>query len=711
MIRRLVLGGLLAFVGCSHPTGPSVATAVAPTTSSVAAPVSSAAPPISPVSSNSTPSTASAQLQAAVLQRAEAYEEACATDDAFPSTFRTTADALAWMSLGSRPTASAPWGPPPLDRLRAAVAVSCSAVIARDDAHPPDFDASTLLRLVYRHGSALPPDVTQSIHDALIGFKYWIDEGGTDNMVFWSENHQILLATAETLAGQLYPAETFTNSGLTGLQHVQKARPRVMRWLDERLRFGFSEWNSPGYYEEDFSALFNLADFAQDPAVQERACMVMDLMLFDLARLNLGGSFAPSSGRCYGEWKTNAHFQSVGNLMQILFGTRGQFDGPNSPAAHWLATSTRYKAPSVLLAIGQDTSGWVDRSRVSISFDEAPSVGIGFTSLDDGMFWWGHGAYVAKQTIATTRSMVLAWNDANMKAELQSDLGPIAPVFYLLPDADLAAAADAASPLTEGMCLTRANLYTYRRPDVMLSSAQDYRRGQVGPQQQIWQATLGTSAVVFTTAPGQQNHDGPNYWTGNATMPEVVQSEDALIAAYDPSLIAVAQMGLPETHAWFDATQFDESETRGSWTFGRKGTGYVGLYSDQPIAANGSDLVASGWQNIFICQVGDEARWTTFAAFKDACAQAPISVHYPNALDTSPIRVDYGVPGRSTLELDYGGQATLGGQPLATDEFPRFENPYSQTAWGSPTTDITFGGFTLHLYHDASSDVRQGDGL
>jgi hypothetical protein len=417
------------------------------------------------------------------------------------------------------------------------VSVGCANLAARDDSHPPDFDANDLLRLMYRYPTVsspgakaptnrLPVDVTTAIHDALIGFKYWIVVGGPDNICFWSENHQIQFASVEYLAGQLFPGETFTNSGMTGLAHKAKARTRALRWLDERLKFGFSEWNSPGYYEEDFRALFNLVDFCDDALVARRASMVLDLLVFDLARFTENGSFGVTSGRCYqkiggdfSQWKSSGWQQSVGELIQILFGTRGRFNGSSSPAAISYATSS-YEVPTVLLSIGQDTPAhFVDRSRVSVDFGEAATWGIGFNGLADGMFWWGHAGYMTKETIANTRQILQSYGVANMQGNLQSALGFAYPVFLAMTDQELQDAADLASPITEGMCLTKANLSTYRNKDAMLSSVQNYRPGQIGPQQQIWQATLGMTAVVWGSLPGKREDDGPGYWTGNAAIP------------------------------------------------------------------------------------------------------------------------------------------------------------------------------------------------
>jgi hypothetical protein len=747
----------------------------------------------------------SLQLPRDARDRARAYLEACATDSSFGGPWRSLSDSIAWMEVGHRATEHDAFGPTPFDLVGQKVDEGIAHLAARSDDHPPDFDANDLIRLIYLYpavpyvlahptvsgssssststttatkitatsgaarairaatayapalaaatGAApappppphnrLPRDIDGKIRTALLNWKYWIDEGGPDDMVYWSENHQILFPTAEYLAGQLMPNERFTNSGMRGIDHKNKARPRVLRWLDERLKFGFNEWNSPGYYEEDFKALFNLVDFADDPLISRRASMVLDLMIFDLARFTEHGSFGVTSGRCYqkiggdfSQWKANGWQQSVGNFIQILFGTRGRFDGSGAVSALFFATSQKYEVPAVLCAIGQDKPDYfVDRSRVSLDFDEGNDWGIGTKGLDDGMFWWAKGAYMAKQTIANTRWMIKSFNVHRLGNDIKDTLGFAYGAFLSMPDGALYAAADTLSPVTEGMCLTKANLYTYRNKDVMLSSVQDYRRGQVGPQQQVWQATLGMESVVFTTLPGKHESDGPGYWTGSAALPSAIQHENAVIVAYDAPMIVKVSQGLHRTHAWLDRSKFDEIELRrgsnlhgawgvtshGTWLFARKGNGYVGLYSnegyDSGSGAN-NDWVSSGsWTNVYVCQVGNPAEFGSFENFKNQVTAARIYIHYPHFGDWSPVYCGYDIPGKGRLELHYGDRPAFNGQQFSVDDFPRYENPYTSVPWGLGAVGIRHQGMKLIHLRDTVNpqnpklDVRLGDGL
>ena len=304
-----------------------------------------------------------------------------------------------------------------------------------------DFHSTDLIRfltLTTDDDRRVDPPVREAARLALQYFKYWIDQPAAklldgsdrDEMTFWSENHQILFAQSELFAALLLPERPFPRGGLgdagsplTGADHLAGGLMRAERWLDHRLRFGFAEWNAPGYYDEDLPPLFNLADFcpAPRPALPKsqqdalgrigvKAAMVLDLIMFDLARFTCRGSFGATAGRAYWESKAYGWEQSVGDTIELLFGTRGDFKGVE-PAAIALATST-YQVPDALLGIGLDRAyldrdqHYVDRSRVSITFDEAADNGIGFDTDEDMFFWWSLGAFFTPKTLEGTKKAV-----------------------------------------------------------------------------------------------------------------------------------------------------------------------------------------------------------------------------------------------------------------------------------------------------------------
>ncbi|MFN2152573.1 MAG: hypothetical protein ACK2T5_13300, partial [Anaerolineales bacterium] len=225
-------------------------------------------------------------------------------------------------------------------------------VDARED--PSDFTLTSLIRLYYlNHGNGkLSPEQEISIEKTFLGDMYWLDEPGTTYVEMWTENHQILNHSAEYLAGQLFPDKFFSNNGQTGQWHMDHAKPLILQWIDLRARTGFSEWDSETYYPEDLAPLLNLVDFAQDPEIAQRAAMLVDLIIFDIAVDSFHGHFATSHGRV-----TAGSIQSANTSMTTIIALawgQGKFTTTGNMGAVSLATSQKYEVPSVIQALALD---------------------------------------------------------------------------------------------------------------------------------------------------------------------------------------------------------------------------------------------------------------------------------------------------------------------------------------------------------------------
>jgi hypothetical protein len=326
--------------------------------------------------------------------------------------------------------------------------------------------------------------------------------------------------------------------------------------------------------------------------------------------------------------------------------------------------------PDVLVTIGNDAPDkGLSRSRVSINFEDAGSYNIGFESEQDVMFWWSRGAFFAKEVIVASWEVVARYHltktspfhdvfpkiiAAASALSHGPSLNPIQAGENLTrlatgapyDKAYLAEVADTVSFVTEGVTLTRANLYAYRTPNVMLSSVQNFHSGQLSFQAQFCEATLSLGASVWTTYPAagdpaglSGSHDGPNWWTGSATLPRVIQVNNAAIIAYDPGDAQFLLFG-HRTHAWFPKHAFDpgsvvqstgtvrmsdvfdtSSASAAMWTFGKVGDGYVGLFSAQAPTWTTSgpwadkELIADGFRNVFIIQIGDAGQYGSYESF------------------------------------------------------------------------------------------------
>ena len=142
---------------------------------------------------------------------------------------------------------------------------------------------------------------------------------------------------AETaLVGQLWQDETFqpcrlfvdagdTTGARTGAQRRDRGRARVLKWLNNRLMFGWMEFNSSGYYREHLWALLNLVDFALDEEVRTKATMAVDLMLFDVTRYLHRGAMGAAGGRSQFKSKSHGFDNGLTDVVEIMLGVKGVF--------------------------------------------------------------------------------------------------------------------------------------------------------------------------------------------------------------------------------------------------------------------------------------------------------------------------------------------------------------------------------------------------
>jgi hypothetical protein len=484
-----------------------------------------------------------------------------------------------------------------------------------------DFYLVGLLGMLYRYADdpAFPQEINGPLEQCVLGFKYWMDEPGSDAMCYWSENHQILFHTCEILAGQLYPERVFGNAGQDGAWHRAKGERMALSWLRKRAAGGFREWDSNCYFEHDVLALAHLADLADDQHVRELAAVVLDKLLFSMALNSFHGAFGSTHGRTYTPMIKGARLEPTAGISRLAWGM-GVFN-QHLLGSVGLACAQGYELPPIIAQIAADQP------------DEL-------------------------------------WSRERHAGELEqwSDLG-------------------------EGAW--EVNKVTYKTPDYMLCSAQDYRPGEPGYQQHIWQATLGPDAVVFATNPPCVSEEGshrPNFWHGNVTLPRVAQWKDALIAIHN----------LPDddwldfTHAYFPLAAFDEHALRDGWAFARQGDGYLALTAAQGLALTTQgdsayrELRSAGRQNIWLCHMGRAALDGSFAEFQHAVLTLDVRLDGLSA-QCSTLRGDM-------LAFGWQGPLLLNGQEQLITGFKHYDNPYCSNELGEQSMEIRYGEQLMRLH-------------
>ena len=594
-----------------------------------------------------------------------------------------------------------------------------------------DFDLMAYQWVLRLGRDVLPVATIAALGSAIAGARYRYDDplpaGDVDNKWFWSENHRIIFAVDEYLGGLALPDRVFTFTGLTGAQHAARSRERIVAWIRERARFGFSEWHSNTYMKFDYSPLLTLVEFSDDEELVSLAASALDVCYFDLAAHTLDGAYGVTHGRAYKASKTNSLVESSFGTAKLLFDTTDQpYESLADIGPMFLGASQKYRLPEVIrrVAVSQDVVRIRERHGVALDphepFSVAPVAPFGYRYDDPENlpFWWSHGALTSWQMIPTTLAAANRWR--LFDTELFQRFSAIKQFSDVNPGLAQVVARELA-PFAAAGVLGEAHTYTWRSPDAMLSSVVDHRVGDAMEQVHAWQATLGPEAVVFTTHPSEGvretldwSVDG-GYWTGTASMPRSAQRDRAAIHVYRPSYEPPTDPILgpyfsyePFTHAFFPQDRFDEVIERDGWVMGRKGDGYVALWSERPTqwraydvateATGGHtlpfDLLAPGGpDNVWIVEVGRQVDHGSFAAFVGAIATSAPAVTRTGG----SMSVSYASPSAGELRLDDRGKFLVDGVATPLRDHPRHSSPWAEQCHLGEGFDIRDGDARLAL--------------
>ena len=126
-----------------------------------------------------------------------------------------------------------------------------------------------------------------------------------------------------------------------------------MAWLDEKAKYGFSEWHSDVYYPKDIEPLLLLVDFADKP-IARRAAAMLDVFLYDLALHQLKGNNGVTHGRSYMKDKSKATDEDVFNVTKVAFATTSKpYQSRGDATAVAMAATTRYRLPRAIEQIAR----------------------------------------------------------------------------------------------------------------------------------------------------------------------------------------------------------------------------------------------------------------------------------------------------------------------------------------------------------------------
>jgi hypothetical protein len=173
---------------------------------------------------------------------------------------------------------------------------------------------------------------------------------GSENHAFAAQSSFLLvsqfLKNSPDLANRTY------EDGRKPAEHYEAWRRFWLKLLDERAKRGiYVEVASPSYEDETRQAIQNIRDFAEDPALRQKAEMLLDVTYALIVQDSLGnGVRGGAKSRVYAFRDDKFRVGGKDVNYNLIFGTAGYVPGGSDQA-----TST-YFPPSAVLKLGRETN-------------------------------------------------------------------------------------------------------------------------------------------------------------------------------------------------------------------------------------------------------------------------------------------------------------------------------------------------------------------
>ena len=620
-----------------------------------------------------------------------------------------------------------------------------------------DFTAAGLIRFYLENEHRLAEENKAEIKKCLTGFKYWMDQydGRKDSMCHWSENHQILFATTEYLAGCEWADATFAD-GKSGADHVEMAKERIDAWMYQRYYYGFNEYYSNNYYPEDIAPMANFIQFAraEDSDMVTRMKIIMDVIWIDIATQsykytdsdgNTQYAFMSASGRMYMDNKSSddtgnrlrpyinlvlrngEDYKTVSNRFFVCF--RRMYEAT-------LNGEPIYRIPDVIVEIFNDPSDkQVVKSSNGITLSEL--VADGFVGKEVGQIMMQMGMEAFSNSEVIDNSIDYLSKNKLFNNEFLNDF-KLVDLWPLKVTKTLGFLSGILNPATNGKAIQRANVYTYQTPYYSMSTSQEHFAGDFADQHQINISNLASDLSVYTSQPMRNSTRG-QYWVGYGRLPYSVQDENVNISIYTiPKSTGMLEPHIVKyTHAYFPVGLFDEVNLDymdQGYVFGRKGDAYIMLHAmsdgnatlafknDMPgitaedmandrskIKDNVREMIeASGdLRYDLIFEGGSSHAWVTeLGCIEDGTFSEFITKMLANECEYENMTVTYKTANK-TFDVKYSEHFKVNGVTIDTN-YARYENEYvagGRVERESKVITIDYNGYWLTL--DYENGVRE----
>jgi hypothetical protein len=470
--------------------------------------------------------------------------------------------------------------------------------------------------------------------------------------------------------GQKYPTRVFSNSGLTGKQHLEKSRKRILDWLQMRWNYGFIEFYSNAYYEEDIPALINLIDYSNDKEIVTKCQIILDLLFYDVASQNCNDMFVSASGRAYFYNRKGGYHATLGGITQYYWGNNNEI---GAGTMYGLMHTKKYQLPPVIKEIATDRDNVIIKQSNGLNLEELKEEGYYGTDTRSMMMQWGMEAFSNPEIVRNSLSHIRSNN--MFSNGFVSDFRTLD--FTLLRYLRLEPlVVKLINPQSNGVAIQKGDTYTYKTKDYSMYTVQRYQVGDYADQQHVFGINIKNHFAVFHSHPAvaeEVKNGTPNYWAGYGHLPHSVQDKNVNLSIYNlPRNKGIMEKDLLDyTHAYFPNTKFDSVVVDGNYVFGAKGETYCAFIgTNNFLYKNNStdDIIQKGKKVFWVSEVSSETQDISFQKFINRVKNNKLTY------DTENLYLCY-ESNKSRYELKFKGDFKVNGKIIDTNYF-RYESPY-----------------------------------
>ncbi|MEO8371084.1 MAG: hypothetical protein ABI806_18010 [Candidatus Solibacter sp.] len=462
-----------------------------------------------------------------------------------------------------------------------------------------------------------------------------------------TENHWLLYYTSLYLMAQMYPNEPgdawFT--GKSSAENMQEAASWIEGWVKLTTTRGQGEYDSPHYMGLYFLSMSYLAEWAKDPAMKQRAKMMIEYLMADYAAENLDGIFTGAHSRVYDRQVLEKWFNVSSEFGWALFGLGPPADAPGSYLICYLLASA-YEPPEILTRIA------TDRSKPYTHYERKRTRNR-WRFFDDL-----HGP-VYKTTYMRREYAVGSDQGGTLQPIQEHSWG----VTWAVPD-------------PRGV----HNTFFTVHPSSSLRELQTYFT--FPPDQ-------GMADVVAS----KKSYDSPDKFVGGSPYEQIFQDEDTVIVLYD----IPAETRFPHINGFFSKDLAEFREDPSGWIFMRGADAWIAArplrpYTWTPIEGGGRRLFSPYLKNGMVVQVAAHNEYRDLEAFRRAILALPLEFH----LTPTPSVRFRSLRGK-TLAFTYGDTPRVNNTPLNYTNWPLFGGPFVEAAVDSERLTLKYGAMRRTL--------------